>query len=82
MSGTKVGLRMDTPLSANEREALCRFVAGVINDVQKVITLFEARGADATLPRAAMQNLEITLKNLKTVERLEFQLQAQVPDNF
>jgi hypothetical protein len=61
---------METALSQNEREALSRFLSKVIEDVDKLSTLFESRGADATLTRAAQANLQETLASLRSDERL------------
>jgi hypothetical protein len=73
---------MDGPLSANEREALARFVSKLIDDVDKLAGLYESRGVDSTLPRAAQNKLQRTLEQLQTVERLEIELHAAVPDTF
>jgi hypothetical protein len=59
------GLIMGSDLSHDEREALTRFLVKVISDVEKVSTLFELRGADTTLTRAAQANLETTLADLR-----------------
>ncbi len=56
---------MESVLSHNEREALSHFLVKVISDVEKLSTLFESRGADAALTRAAQANLEATLADLK-----------------
>jgi hypothetical protein len=56
---------MDTALSPNEREALSRFLLKVIEDVDKLAVLFELRGADSTLTRAAQENLRATLAALQ-----------------
>lgn len=56
---------MGSNLSLDEREALSRFLAKVISDVEKVSALFELRGADASLTRAAQANLETTLARLR-----------------
>ena len=69
---------MASPLSQNEREALSRFLARVILDVEKLSALFEARGADATLTRAAQANLEETLATLRTEQPHPAQCQVSV----
>jgi hypothetical protein len=56
---------MGSELSQDEREALSRFLAKVISDVEKISNLFELRGADASLTRAAQANLETTLTRLR-----------------
>lgn len=73
---------MGEALSQNERDALARFIAKVIGDVEKVADLFESRGADATLPRAAQANLQATLDRLQDEEMYSMQLHACVPDNY
>jgi hypothetical protein len=70
---------MESPLSSNEREALTRFVAKLVDDVDNLTALFDQRGADGSHLRAAQNELRATLDSLKTVERLEFRLQARVP---
>lgn len=71
---------MEGTLSSSEREALGRFVAKLIDDVEKLAALYEARGIDASLPRAAQRDLQRTLDAMKQVERLEIQLQARVSE--
>ena len=71
---------MGTPLSSNEREALTRFVAKLVDDVDKVASLLEARGGDASLSRDAQSKLQRTLDNLQTVERFSIRLQARVSE--
>ena len=71
---------MDAPLSSNEREALSRYVSKLIEDVDKLGTLFEMRGADPSLPRSAQALLQQTLDELIAAERAELQLQAGTPD--
>jgi hypothetical protein len=56
---------MHTVLSHNECEALSRFVAELISEVDKLSKLFESRGADASLTRAAQANLQATLEHLQ-----------------
>lgn len=73
---------MDSQFSMNEREALSRFLASVIGDVDKIVNLFELRGLDASLPNSARQDLQIVLNDLKSVERLEINLRAVLPDKF
>lgn len=63
---------MDAALSHNEREALSRFLAKVIDDVDKVAVLFESRGADSTLTRAAQENLRATLAILQDADEPAF----------
>lgn len=63
---------MDAALSHNEREALSRFLAKVIEDVDKVAVLFESRGADSTLTRAAQENLRATLALLQDGKEVGF----------
>lgn len=70
---------MEAPLSANEREALSRFISKLIDDVDKLAALLESRGADASRPRAAQVMLQRTLDDLQTVERVEIALQARMP---
>ena len=65
-------------LSINEREALSRYLSKLIDDVDKVAALFEKRGADSSLPRAAQANLQKTLDELEVPERIEMHLQARV----
>lgn len=65
---------MGSALSHNEREALSRFLSRVILDVEKVSSLFESRGADASLTRAAQANLEQTLQDLSLAEAEELPL--------
>ena len=62
---------MKAPLSVNETEALTRFVSKLIDDVDKLATLFESRGADASLARAAHINLKRTLEGMQEPERFE-----------
>lgn len=71
---------MDGTLSPNEREALGRFVAKLIDDVDKLAALYEARGLDASLPRSAQRDLQRTLDAMKQVERFEIKLQARVSE--
>jgi hypothetical protein len=59
---------MNEDLSLDEREALSRFVAQIIADVQKVTALFEARGADSSATRAAQAHLETTLSDLRSTQ--------------
>jgi hypothetical protein len=73
---------MESPLSLNEREALSRFVANIIADVDKVARLLESRNADAANVQAAQALLKSTLDSLTAVERLEIRLQAHIPENF
>ena len=75
-------LSMATELSQNEREALSHFLAKVISDVDKVAQLFESRGADATLTRAAQANLEATLADLRIDSKRPNHLPDYVPENF
>ena len=70
---------MDSPLSSNEREALSRFVAKLVDDVDKLAALFESRGLDGSHLRVAQSGLRATLDGLKTVERVEFLIQAHMP---
>jgi hypothetical protein len=72
---------MESPLSLNEREALSRFVANIIADVDKVARLLESRNADAANMQAAQVLLKSTLDSLTAVERLEICLQARIPEN-
>lgn len=65
---------MGSSLSHNEREALSRFLSRVILDVEKLSSLFESRGADASLTRAAQKNLEQTLLGLRITEAEELPL--------
>lgn len=67
---------MTSPLSQSEREALSRFLARVISDVDKLSALFESRGADATLARAAQTNLEEILITLRENVPVSHELQA------
>lgn len=62
---------MKAPLSANETEALSRFVSKLVDDVEKLASLFESRGADSSLARAAEINLRRTLDRLNEPERFE-----------
>ncbi len=71
---------MNSPLSSNEREALTRFVAKLVDDVERVATLLEERGGDAALSRDAQSKLQRTLDNLQTVERFSIRLQARVSE--
>lgn len=73
---------MAAPLSLNEREALSRFVANIVDEVDKVASLLESRNADAADARAAQALLKSTLDSLTAVERLEIRLQACIPENF
>ena len=66
-----IKLDMVPVLSQNERQALSRFLVKVISDVEKVSALFESRGADAALTRAAQANLEATLAQLGRDEQYE-----------
>ena len=70
---------MGSALSQNEREALSHFIVKVICDVEKVASLFESRGADATLTRAAQANLETTLADLRNGESCESALHTSGP---
>lgn len=70
---------LGSQLSDNEREALSHFLVKVISDVEKVATLFESRGADATLTRAAQANLQTTLSHLRTVDPCEAELHVCAP---
>lgn len=70
------GPMFEAPLSMNEREALSRFVSKIIDDVEKVATLFESRGADAGSARAAQRQLKSTLESLKTWERIELKMDS------
>ena len=71
---------MGSVLSTDEREALSHFLTKVISDVEKVADLFESRGADATLTRAAQANLEATLADLRIdSRRFEPQVTAGCP---
>jgi len=71
---------MELPLSSNEREALSRFVSKLIEDVDKVATLLESRGAHSEYSRSAQTQLERTLDMLQAVERLEFKLEVPIPE--
>jgi hypothetical protein len=74
---------MDTILSHDEREALSRFLTKVIEDVDKVAILFESRGADSTLPRAAQENLKSTLAALRDGSERELSTdRAYLPNHF
>lgn len=73
---------MGTVLSHNEREALSRFLAKVIEDVDKLAALFESRGTDATRTRVAQANLQATLADLRTDAATAAELQTYIPDNF
>ena len=73
---------MESPLSLNEREALSRFVANIIADIDKVARLLESRNADAANVQAAQVLLKSTLDSLTAVERLEIRLQACIPEAF
>lgn len=73
---------MGTVLSQDEREALSHFLVKVISDVDKVVKLFESRGADATLTRAAQANLEATLADLRIDSKRPNHLHVCVPENF
>jgi hypothetical protein len=72
---------MESPLSLNEKEALSRFVANIIADVDKVARLLESRNSDAANVQAAQALLKSTLDSLTAVERLEIRLQARIPEN-
>lgn len=56
---------MYTALSQNEREALARFVAKLVEDVDKLASLFESRGVDAAPTRTAQEQLKSTLAVLQ-----------------
>jgi hypothetical protein len=74
---------MESPLSLNEREALSRFLAKLIEDIDRIATLFESRGADSAATREAQAQLRSTLDSLATHEPLERSvLQACAPDRF
>jgi hypothetical protein len=83
---------MESPLSRNEREALSRFIAKLIEDVDRLATLFESRGADSAATRLAKAQLERTLQSIRSdppsddparAETLQAAgLRAYVPDNF
>jgi hypothetical protein len=73
---------MGSALSENEREALSHFLAKVITDIEKVAALFESRGADASLTRAAQANLEITLSHLRNGQTCDSELEVCVPTRF
>lgn len=73
---------MHEALSHSEREALSRFLAKVIEDVDKLSALFESRGADASLARAAQANLEATLACLQPEPDDPDLVRACVPQNF
>ena len=62
---------MKAPLSANETEALSRFVSKLVEDVDKLASLFESRGADSSLARAAEVNLRRTLEKLNDAETFD-----------
>jgi hypothetical protein len=49
----------------------------LVEDVDRLAALFESRGADASLPRAAQSNLQRTLDELYGVERIEISLQSR-----
>ena len=72
---------MESPLGLNEREALSRFVANIIAEVDKVARLMESRNADAANLQAAQVLLKSTLDSLTSVERLEIRLQARISEN-
>ena len=71
---------MHSPLSVDERDALTRFVNKLVEDVEKVATLLESRGADSSLPREAQANLRRTLDLLQCVERMEIRLNPRVSE--
>ena len=73
---------MESPLSLNEREALSRFLANIIAEVDKVARLMESRNAGAANVQAAQALLKSTLDSLTAVERMEIRLQACIPENF
>lgn len=56
---------MYTALSQNEREALARFLAKLVEDVDKLASLFESRGVDASPTRTAQEQLKTTLVALQ-----------------
>jgi hypothetical protein len=56
---------MNTALSQNERQALARFLAKVVEDVDKLASLFESRGVDSTVTRSAETQLKTTLETLQ-----------------
>jgi hypothetical protein len=62
---------MNEDLSLDEKEALSRFVAQIIADVQKVSALFELRGADSSATRAAQAHLETALSGLRSTPRAQ-----------
>ena len=62
---------MKAPLSANETEALSRFVSKLVEDVDKLASLFESRGADSTLAREAEMSLRRTLEQLTETEMFD-----------
>lgn len=66
----------DTALSFNETEALSRYVAKLVDDVDKLASLLENRGIDASQPRAAERSLKTTLISLRSEDALELQLHA------
>jgi hypothetical protein len=74
---------MDTALSQDEREALSRFLNKLIEDVDKLAVLFERRGADSTLTRAAQENLRATLAALQNGSEMETSaVRALIPTDF
>lgn len=56
---------MYAPLSSDEREALSRFLAKLVEDADKLATLLESRGIESCLPRQACSNLARTLELLQ-----------------
>ena len=74
---------MESPLSLNEREALSRFLAKLIEDIERVATLFESRGADSRTTREAQERLKSTLESLASDEDLDpAEFQVCAPDGF
>ncbi|HZT36638.1 MAG TPA: hypothetical protein VFA28_01980 [Bryobacteraceae bacterium] len=73
---------MEAPFSLHEREALSRFVANIVEEVDKVARLLESRNADAADARAAQLLLQSTLDSLMAVKRMEIRLQPRTPDSF
>lgn len=78
---------MGIGLSQNEKEALSRFLGKIIEDVDKIATLFESRAADSGSTRTAEKHLRAALAALqpppeeKVVEQA-FQIESYIPQDF
>lgn len=78
---------MYAPLSSDEREALSHFVSKLVEDVDKLASLFESRGLESTLPRTAHDHLRRTLEVLRTARDYDtsgqggFQPQSEIGYN-